>query len=89
MGSNIPLPALLSKPPEQPDPLGGIQRILAIKSLLGQEKTQQQEQTLRDQQIQQGQLSLQDHQAQTKAMQAWDGKDYNGRVEDWRGVPKV
>lgn len=70
MGGNIPLPALLAKTPEQPDPLQGLQRILAIKSLLGQQKMQ-------DVETQQKQTQLQDSQAQTAAMREWDGKDLN------------
>jgi hypothetical protein len=43
------------------------------QSILGQQSENQ----LRQTQVQQAQLSLQDQQAATKAMQQWDGKDYN------------
>lgn len=68
------LPALNTSPP--PDPLASLQRILAIKSLLGQQEGQQQERQIRGVQLQEAQLTLQDKQAMTKAMAAWDGKDY-------------
>ncbi len=44
-----------------------------VQSILGQ----RQEQQVRGLQIQQAQLSLADQQAATKAMQQWDGQDYN------------
>src|SRR5437773_7786626 len=67
---DIPLPALLVKPPEQPDAVGGLQRILAIKSLLGHQKMQ-------DVELQQAQQGQRDQQATTKALQDWDGKNPN------------
>ncbi len=69
MGANIPLPALLVKTPEQPDPVSSISRILALKSVLGQQK-------LQDVQLQQSQQDLADNKAMTDAMKNWDGKDY-------------
>src|SRR5713226_8189000 len=66
--STIPLPALQIKQP--PDLLSEYAK---VQDIMGQ----RQEQQARGLQIQQAQLSLQDQQAQTKAMQAWDGKDYN------------
>ncbi len=66
----IPLPALAVKTPEQPDIVGGLQRILAIKSVLGQQQLQQQE-------VQQGDIKLHDQQAASAAMRDWDGKDIN------------
>src|SRR6266566_1718135 len=44
-----------------------------MQSILGQQSENQ----LRQTQVQQAQLSLADQQAATKAMQQWDGKDYN------------
>jgi hypothetical protein len=77
MGSLPALPALLVKTPEQPDPISSFQRLVAIKSLLGQQQGQQQEQQMRGLEIQKAQLSLADQQAGTKAMQQWDGQDFN------------
>jgi len=67
MGTLPALPALLVKPPE--DPLNSMQRLLAIKSILGQQKMQ-------DVQLQQSQQDLADNKAMTDAMKNWDGKDY-------------
>jgi hypothetical protein len=67
--ATIPLVALDTKT-QGPSPLDVYGK---AQGILGQ----QQEQQVRGLQIQQAQLSLQDQQAQTKAMQAWDGKDYN------------
>ncbi len=65
MGS-IPLPALAVKPPDQPDPLGAFQKLMALRSLANQQQiqqqtiqTQQQEQQLRAQQIADQQLTQQ------------------------------
>jgi hypothetical protein len=66
--STMPLPALSVNPPA--DALGGVQRILALKSVLGQQQLQQQD-------IQRGNIQLQDQQATSAAMREWDGKDYN------------
>lgn len=80
----IPLPALSVRPPEQPDVAGGLQRILAMKSVLGQQQLlpgqlQQQQQQIQSTGLenQQRQQSLTDQQATTAAMKAWDGKDMN------------
>ena len=67
---NIPLAALAIKSPEQPDPLQGLQRILAIKSVLGQQKMQ-------DIQTQQAEQGQRDQQATTQALRDWDGKNPN------------
>ena len=77
---DIPLPALLARPPEQPDPVGGLERILAIKSLLGQEKTQQLQQTGMEQENQQRGLALQDQQTLRAIAPNHVTKDANGNV---------
>jgi hypothetical protein len=66
---NIPLPVLSLKQPQQPDVVGDMRNLLAIKSVLG-------DQQMQDVQLQQAKQSQADQQAMTKAMQSWDGKDY-------------
>lgn len=66
---NIPLPALDLKPPQQPDMMGDVSKLMALKSMMGQQQIQQQEIQLRQQQVK-------DQQATTTAMKNWDGKDY-------------
>jgi hypothetical protein len=78
MGGNIPLPALLTRPPD--DPTVGLQRILAIKQLLGQEKTQQLQQTGLEQENQQRGLALQDQQTLRAIAPNHVTKDANGNV---------
>ena len=75
MGTTIPLPALSVKTPEQPDPVAGFQRILAMKSILGQQQLQQQQIQGATQENQMRQIQLQDQQAASQAMRDWDGKD--------------
>lgn len=66
--ASIPLPALSVRPPEQPDVLGQLSKLQALRNM-GQ---QNQENQLKIQQEQQG---LADQQAMTKAMHEWDGKN--------------
>jgi hypothetical protein len=68
--SSIPLPALALKPVEQPDVMGNVSKLTALKSMMTQQASQQQELQIRDQQIK-------DQQATTAAMKNWDGKDYD------------
>jgi hypothetical protein len=70
MGTLPALPALLVKTPEQPDPVSSIGRLLAIKSMLGQQKMQ-------DVELQNAQIGQRDQQATTQALRDWDGKNYN------------
>ena len=60
----IPLPALGLRPVEQPDPLGQLGKVVALKSLMQNQAAQQQMLPLQVQQAQQqsqlGQLQLQD-----------------------------
>jgi len=76
MGS-IPLPALDIHPPQQQDPLAGLEKLQQLKSLMNQQQIQQQ--TIasgqQDQQIKAQQIK--DQQATTAAMKSWDGKDYD------------
>lgn len=65
----IPLVALSSQPPQQPDLMGGVGKLLAIKSMLGQQQMQQQEIAVKQQQ-------RADLEATTTAMKSWDRKDY-------------
>ena len=53
--SSIPLPALDIRPPQQPDMMGDMSKLMTLRSLMGQQQLQQQ-------QIQEGQLRLQDQQ---------------------------
>jgi hypothetical protein len=76
--SSIPLPALSVKPPE--DVVGGLQRILAIKSLLGQQQTQQLQQTALQQENQERALSLQDQQTLRSLAPNYIQKDSDGNV---------
>lgn len=50
--ASIPLPALAVQPPQQPDIGANIQRLLALKSLMGQQQMQQQDIALKQQQVQ-------------------------------------
>jgi hypothetical protein len=70
MGGSIPLPALDVKPPQQPDVMGDMSKLMAMRGMMNQQQAQQQEMQLRQQQIQ-------DQQATTAAMKNWDGKDYD------------
>jgi hypothetical protein len=66
---SIPLPALGINPPQQqPGPMDQYGKMIALKSLLGQQQLQQGQVQLQQQQ-------LKDQQATTKAMLSWDGKD--------------
>jgi hypothetical protein len=73
--SSIPLPALDVRPPE--DPLSQYAKALSVQSMIGQQKTQQLQQTGMQQENQQREQSLNDQKAMTNAMQEWDGKSYN------------
>lgn len=75
---NFPLPALAVKPPEQSDPLSGLQRILAIKSILSQERTQQLQQTAFEQENQQRDLALKDQQTLRDLAPQFIKKDADG-----------
>jgi hypothetical protein len=68
--ASIPLPALDLKPPQQPDVMGDVSKLLALRSMMGQQQLQQQELQIRAQQVK-------DQQATTSAMRDWDGKDYD------------
>lgn len=73
MGNLSALPALHATPP--PDMAASLERIMAIKSMLQQQQTNQLQQTGLQQENQQRQLQLNDQQAMTAAMKQWDGKD--------------
>lgn len=66
----IPLPALDIKPPQQPDAMGDVSKLMALRSMMTNQQGQQQELQIRAQQ-------LKDQQATTAAMKGWDGKDYD------------
>lgn len=66
--SSIPLPALAVKPPEQPDILGQMSRIQALRGM-------QQQQQAGALELQQKQQAVADQQAMTQAMHQWDGKN--------------
>jgi hypothetical protein len=76
--STLPLPALSVNPPE--DAVGVVQRILAIKSLLGQQQTQQLQQTGLQQENQQRGLALQDQQTLRSLAPKYIQKDSDGNV---------
>src|SRR5580765_3566693 len=65
--SGIPLPALAVNPSQQPDLMGQLGKLSALKSAGQQQQVQGLE-------IQQKQQELSDSQAMTAAMQQWDGK---------------
>lgn len=73
--SSIPLPALDVRPPA--DPLESVGRLMALKSMMGQQQVQQQQVQGAQLENQQRQVALNDQQATTAAMKAWDGKDIN------------
>lgn len=64
------------QPPQVSDPVQQYERALQIKSIIGQQALQQQQQRSNEIGIQQQQQSQQDQQAMTTAMQQWDGADY-------------
>jgi hypothetical protein len=59
---NIPLPALGVQAPQQPDVMGGLSKLLAIRGMLGQQQLQQQA-------MQSGSLDLQVKQRQMQDQQ--------------------
>jgi hypothetical protein len=65
--STIPLPALAIKTPEQqqPDPMGGLSKLLALRGMITNQQSQQQELQIRAQQVK-------DQAATTAAMKNWD-----------------
>jgi hypothetical protein len=71
----IPLPALSIRPPE--NPLDQYAKALSVKSMLGQQAIQSQQQTLNQQDIEKNEIAKKDMQATTAAMQEWDGKSYS------------
>lgn len=73
--SSIPLPALSIRPPEQPDPLGSFQKLMALKSLGQSQEIQQQtiQSNQQEQQIKQQQIA--DQVATTAAMKSVDPSD--------------
>jgi hypothetical protein len=86
--ATIPLVALSSKTPEQPDMLQKYGQLMQLKNMQQQSQMQQQEAPLRMQQLQQGvqsgglqlqqqQQAQKDQQATSAAMQGWNGKDIN------------
>ena len=81
MGS-ISLPALHINPPQAPEnPLDQVGRLLQLRQAMqnGPLQTQALQQQVQTGQLenQQKRTALQDQQAVTKALQSWDGKDYN------------
>lgn len=68
MGS-IPLPALHVNPPQQQDPMAGMEKLVQLKSLMQGQQMQQQEMQIRGQQVK-------DQQATTAAMKAIDPSKY-------------
>jgi hypothetical protein len=66
--ASIPLPALDIKPPQQPDMLGDVSKLMALRNMMNQGQAQQQEMQLRQQQ-------LQDEQATTAAMRTVNPAD--------------
>src|SRR5437899_12811456 len=62
MGS-IPLPALDIKPPQQPDMMGDVSKLMAMRSMMNQQQEQQQR-------IQEQQQTIADQQATTTARKA-------------------
>src|SRR5947207_609219 len=69
--STIPLAALSIKTPDQqpPDALGGLSKLLALRGMITNQQSQEQELQIRSQQVR-------DLAATTAAMKTWDGKDY-------------
>lgn len=68
--STIPLPALNVHPPEAPDAMGSMAKVMQMRDLMQRGQMNQQDIQIRDQQIK-------DSQAMTAAMKDWDGKDYD------------
>jgi hypothetical protein len=74
-GINASIP-LMGIQPQVPDPVQQYERAMQIKSIIGQQALQQQQQRANEIGIQQAQQSQQDQAAMTTAMQQWDGADY-------------
>lgn len=66
--ATIPLPALDLKTPQEPGPLDNVSKLMALRSMMTNQQSQQQELQIRQQQVK-------DQQATTAAMKSWDGKD--------------
>jgi hypothetical protein len=71
--SSVPL-AALSINTKPPDPIEEYGRVMQLKSLAGQQQTQQLQQVGLQQENQMRAQQLQDQQAQTAALKDWDGK---------------
>jgi hypothetical protein len=71
--ASIPLPALDVKPIQQPDPMGDVSKLLAMKSMMGQQQVQQQQLQADQLENQQRQMDLDSQKALQKAY-----KDANG-----------
>jgi hypothetical protein len=84
LAASIPLPALDSKVPQQPDLLENYSRLAQLSNMLQNAPLQRQavEQQVEGGQLenQQKQIALKDQQAMTAAMHQWDGKDVNGLI---------
>lgn len=68
--ATIPLPALDLKTPQEPGPLDNVSKLMALRSMMTNQQSAQQELQIRAQQVK-------DQQATTAAMKSWDGKDYD------------
>jgi hypothetical protein len=75
--STIPLPALAVKPPDQPDVVGGLSKLLALRNMQQDQQLKQAEIAASEQQQQLRDQQIKDQQATTSAMKAWDGKSYD------------
>ncbi len=75
--ASIPLPALDLRPVQQPDAMGEVSKLMALKSMMGQQQIQQQQIQSNQQEQQLRQQQIKDQQATTTAMKGWDGHDYD------------
>jgi hypothetical protein len=74
-GINASIP-LMGQQPQFADPISQYEKAMQIKSIIGQQALQAQQQRANEIGIQQAQQSQADQQAMTTAMNQWDGNDY-------------
>lgn len=78
--ASIPLPALDVRPPQQPDPMGDVSKLMAMKSMLGQQQVQQQQLQAGQLENQQREMDLKDQQNMRSLAPQFLKKDDSGKA---------
>lgn len=82
--ASIPLPALDVRQPQQPDTLGDVSKLMALRSMMGQQQVQQQQIQAGQLENQQRQLALQDQQTLRESQKGVDWTQPDA-FEKWIG----